>query len=82
MVKVEMYKAFDGKVFENRESCVEYEKNEQRNKEMQYKKLKELRQKLDEYCAVGDECENCIFANHCDDVYEAITKEMRRLEGE
>ena len=77
-----MYKSFDGKIFENREDCAAYEENEKRNKEMQYKKLKELKQKLDEYCAMGDKCEDCIFANYCDDVYDAITKEMERFEGE
>lgn len=82
MVKVEMYMAFDGKTFENRENCMAYEENEQRNREMQYKKLEELRQKLDEYCEIGDDCENCIFANHCGDVYEVIREEMKRLEGE
>lgn len=83
MVKVEMYKAFDGKVFENKENCMAYEEREKkRNKEMQYKKLKELRQKLDEYCAVGGECKECIIANYCDNVYDAIMQEMKRLEGE
>lgn len=82
MVKVEMYKAFDGNFFENKENCMAYEEGEKRNKEMQYKKLKELRQKLNEYCEIGDECEECIFANHCDEVYQAIVGEMIRLEGE
>lgn len=82
MVKVEMYKAFDGKVFENREDCEMYEENEKRNKEKQYKRLKELKQKFDEYCAVGGECEECIIANYCDNVYDAIMQEMKRLEGE
>ena len=77
-----MYKAFDGKIFENKENCMAYEENEKRNREMQYKKLEELKQKFDEYCAIGDECEECIFANYCDNVYDAITEEMRRLEGE
>lgn len=82
MVKIEMYKAFDGKVFENMENCMTYEKNEQRNREMQYKKLEELKQKFDEYCEIGDECEDCIFAKYCEDVYAAIMEEMRSLEGE
>ena len=82
MVKVEMYRAFDGKIFENRENCVGYEEREKRNKEMQYKKLEELKQKFDEYCEIGDECEDCVFANHCEDVYNAIKQEMKRLEGE
>jgi hypothetical protein len=82
MVKIEMYKSFDGKIFENRENCMAYEENEKRNRKMQYKKLEELKQKFDEYCEIGDECEDCIFASHCEDVYDAITQEMRRLEGE
>lgn len=83
MVKVEIYKAFDGKIFENKEDCEMYEENEKRNKEKQYKRLKELKQKFDEYCEMcDDDCKDCIFASHCDEVYQAITGEMIRLEGE
>lgn len=68
MVKVEMYKAFDGKIFENKEDCVAYEEE---NKEKQYEKLKELRLTLEEYCemSINGDCENCIFNNNCADIY-------------
>lgn len=83
MVKIEMYKAFDGKVFENMENCMTYEKNEQRKREMQYKKLEELKQKFDEYCEMcDDDCKDCIFERNCADICNAITEEMKRLEGE
>lgn len=77
MVKVEMYRAFDGKIFENRKNCEAYEQ------EMRYEKLKELGLKLDEYCEMcDDDCKNCIFDKNCADVYGVIKKGIRKFESE
>jgi hypothetical protein len=79
MVKIEMYKAFDGKIFENREDCVAYE---QENIETRYEKLKNCKSALDDYCSVAGECEDCAFFANCGNFYQAIKDELQRLEGE
>ena len=76
MVKVEMYKAFDGKIFEKREDCEVYDK------EKRYEKLKELGIKLAEYCEMCNDCKDCIFDKNCADVYGAIRREIRKFEDE
>lgn len=76
MVKIEMYKAFDDKIFEKREDCVTYEQ------EMRYEKLKELGLKLDEYCEMCDDCKDCIFDKNCADVYGVIRRGIRKFESE
>ena len=80
MVEIKMYKAFDGKIFDNREDCVAYEEE---NKGKQYEKLKELRLIIDEYCEMNSEnCKNCIFEKYCGDMYTAIREEMKKFEDE